>query len=347
MVLDDLLHQNGAWLKAEGPHASIVISSRIRLARNIGNLPFPHWASKEQKNQIVDLCAGLSGDLQKIEENMLVKIPELSDADRLLLVERHLMSREHMKPDAGRAAIIFKSEVCAIMVNEEDHLRLQVMMSGFDLDKAYTLVNKLDAGAEKFFTFAFDHELGYLTACLTNVGTGLRASCMLHLPCLVWSKQMQKILQAILKLGLTARGFYGEGTEATGDFFQISNQVTLGFSETEIIDNLKKIIAQVIEQEMRARESFIAHNRLEVEDRIWRAYGTLKNAHIINSQETIDLLSSVRLGIDLGIIKNVTVQDLNYLFIFTQPAHLQKLRNKQLTPEERDLERARLIREKI
>ncbi len=347
MILDDFLQQTGAWLKAEGPYANIVVSSRIRLARNLANIPFPHWASKEQKEQLVELCVPLAEKLSAAEAHVLLKIPALNETDRLFLVERHLISHEHMKPEAGRAIIVSKSEVSSVMINEEDHLRLQVMMSGFDLDKAWTMVNKLDAETEKFFKFAFNDELGYLTACLTNVGTGLRGSCMLHLPCLVWSKQIQKILQAILKLGLTARGFYGEGTEATGDFFQISNQVTLGFQEPEIIDKLKKIIIQVVEQEIRARESFVAHDRLEVEDRIWRAYGTLKNAQIISSQETIDLLSSVRLGIDLGIVKNVGIKSLNYLFLFTQPAHLQKLNNKALSAEERDLERARLIREKI
>jgi len=257
------------------------------------------------------------------------------------------MSREHTVDAESKGLCIGEREVLSIMINEEDHLRIQVMKSGFDLRDAWYLINDIETELGNLLNFAYSMDFGYLTACPTNTGTGMRASVMLHLPSLVMTKQIGKVLQAITKLSLTARGLYGEGTEASGNFFQISNQVSLGQSEEDIIDNIERIIKQIIGHEQSARDALLSNNRNALEDRIWRAYGTLKNAHIINSDETIDLLSLVRLGVDLGLIKEVDRALVNELFIIIQPAHLQKLEKKKLNPNERDVKRAQIVREKI
>ncbi|MCX5687650.1 MAG: ATP--guanido phosphotransferase, partial [Candidatus Omnitrophica bacterium] len=237
--------------------------------------------------------------------------------------------------------------VISIMINEEDHLRMQVMKSGFNLKEAWQIINDIDTELGNSLDFAYSVDFGYLTACPTNTGTGMRASVMLHLPSLVMTKQIGKVLQAITKLSLTARGLYGEGTEASGNFFQISNQVSLGHKEEDIIDNIDRIIKQIVDHEQSARETLLLQNKEALEDRIWRAYGTLKSAHIITSTETIDLLSLARLGVDLGVIKQADRTLINELFVVTQPAHLQKLEKKKLSPNQRDVKRAEIIREKL
>jgi protein arginine kinase len=347
MNLEVLLKQLGEWMRGRGPNSDIVISSRIRLARNLNNLPFSHWATKKQKEQVLDSIKDVLLENEFLKDGMLIFMKELDEIDRAFLLERHLVSHEFIqKPDA-KAVVMSVNEAVSGMINEEDHLRLQVMQSGFNVREALDIATKIDSFLSTKLEYAFSAEWGYLTACPTNAGTGLRASVMAHLPTLVFTKQINKVLQAITKLGLTARGFYGEGTEATGNFFQISNQVTLGQKEEDITDNIERIIRQVVEYEQNARQMLMAQERQRVSDRIWRAYGILKNAYIISSGETIDLLSSVRLGVDLEIIKDINRQQLNELFIFIQPAHLQKLEGKKLSSQERDVKRAQLIRTKL
>ncbi|MBI3312052.1 MAG: protein arginine kinase [Candidatus Omnitrophica bacterium] len=347
MTLDDLLQHPGEWLRGSGSHSDIVMSSRIRLARNLEKDPFPQWAARAAraavKTKIAEAIAG--SDLLKTA--LFLEMKTLSEIDRLLLVERHLVSREHATGSNEKAVLISDREIIAIMVNEEDHLRLQVLQSGFNLPEAWTLLARVNDELEGKLSYAFSSEWGYLTACPTNVGTGMRASCMLHLPCLVMTKQINRVLHAISKLGLTARGLYGEGTEATGNFFQLSNQVTLGVSEEETIDSLERLIQQVMDQEQAARQVLMNQSREALEDRIWRAYGTLKAAHLINSSETVNLLSLVRLGVDLEVIAGVERGLLNRLFIQIQPAHLQKLAGKVLSPTERDSRRAQLLRDSL
>ena len=347
MTLDELVHQTGEWLRGSGERSDIVISSRIRLARNLEGIPFPQWGAKPQRGEArarvteaVKACRFLKGSL-------VLEMKGLSEVDRLFLVERHLISRELATGGNEKAVVVSDREVVSIMINEEDHLRLQVLQSGFNLQEAWTVLEQVNDELEKSLKYAFLPEWGYLTACPTNVGTGMRASCMLHLPCLVVTKQINRVLHAITRLGLTARGFYGEGTEAAGNFFQLSNQVTLGVSEEEIIDNLERLIRQVVEQEEAARKALLAQSKDALEDRIWRAYGTLKSAHLITSNETVDMLSLVRLGVDLGLIPGVERGMVNRLLIQMQPAHLQKLEGRPLTPAERDSRRARLLRESL
>lgn len=347
MKLDALMHQLGEWLKAAGPHSDIVMSSRVRLARNLNKVPFSHWAGKKEKEEVLNLIKDVLSENEFLKGGLLVLMKELDEIERSLLVERHLVSREFIQNPDSKAVAISANEAISGMINEEDHLRLQVMQSGFNVSGAFSLATSIERFLAGRLDFAFSSEWGYLTACPTNAGTGLRASVMLHLPTLVLTKQINKVLQAITRLGLTARGFYGEGTEASGNFFQISNQVTLGQKEEDITDNIERIIKQVVEYEQNARQMLMAQEKQRVSDRIWRAYGILKNAYIISSSETIELLSSVRLGVDLGIIKDITRSRLNELFIFIQPAHLQKLEGRKLTPQERDVKRAGLIREKL
>ena len=262
------------------------------------------------------------------------------------MLERHLISRELASKGPYKAAMIGENEVVSLMVNEEDHVRLQVLESGFSLPEVVSIAKRIDNELAKILSYAFSCEFGYLTACPTNTGTGLRASVMLHLPLLVMTKQITNVINTIAKLSFTTRGFYGEGTEASGNFFQVSNQVTLGRPEEEIVENILKVIAQIVTYERSAREKFYNQEKLALEDQVFRSYGMLQNSRVINSKEAIELLSNLRLGVDLGII-DIKVKQINELLLYIQPAHLQKLEGKKISAKERDIKRAELIRERI
>jgi len=345
--INDLLNHTSEWLKGTGPHSDIVISSRIRFARNLEKVPFPHWANKKQSKQVLDMVEQVLAGQDCLKHCSFFKLADLDSVDKQFLVERHLMSYEHAQKSDSKAVIVDEDEVVAVMVNEEDHLRIQVMQSGFNLFEAFAVINRIDDAFAKNFTYAFSPEWGYLTACPTNTGTAMRGSVMLHLPALVMTRQINQVLAAIAKLSFTTRGLYGEGTQATGNFFQISNQVSLGQSENDIIQSINNLIRQIIEQESQCRETLLASNRGMLEDKISRSYGILKSAHIITSQETTELLSLVRLGCDLGLIKDINRRHVNELFLLIQPAHLQKIEDKKLTSQERDIKRAELIRSKL
>jgi len=347
MKLDDLLNHGSEWLKGTGPNADIVISSRIRLARNLDKLAFPHWANKKQSEEALGIINEALAKTDYLKRSIIFNLADLDSVDKQFLVERHLMSHEHTQKTDHKAIVIDEEEVLAIMINEEDHLRIQVMQSGFNLFEAWGIINKIDDCLAKELSFAFLSDWGYLTACPTNTGTGMRGSVMLHLPALVMTRNIDRVLAAIAKLSFTTRGLYGEGTQATGNFFQISNQVSLGHSEEGIIENINGLIRQIIEQENQAREVMLSKNKAALEDRINRSFGILKSARIISSQETIELLSMLRLGSDIGLIKDINRCSINELFIITQPAHLQKIENKKLSSQERDIKRAELIRQKL
>ncbi len=347
MKLDYLLKQTCEWLKGTGPNSDIVMSSRVRLARNVEDFPFSHWANKKQERDAAELLSGALKATDFLKTGHLISMAEIDDVDKQFLLERHLISREHIVHPEYKAVMIGDKEVVSVMINEEDHLRIQVMQSGFNLQECWRIASRLDDSLHKKIKFAFHNEWGYLTACPTNTGTGLRASVMLHLPSLVMTKQIGRVLQAIGKLGMTARGLYGEGTEAEGNFFQISNQTTLGSAEADIIDNLERIIRQVIGHEENARKTLMKQNRDLLQDKIWRASGTLKSAHIINTKETLSLLSMVRLGVDMGLLTDMDRRAVNELFILTQPAHLQKIEGKVLNQAQRDVRRASLIRRRL
>lgn len=347
MNIDDFLKQDPEWLKATGPNSDIVMSSRARLARNLDKIPFSHWSKKKDLENVLGMVKDAVGSVDLLKGAIFIRLKELSEVDRLLLVERHLMSPEHASDVEYKALIVDPKEIVSIMVNEEDHLRLQVLRSGFNLGEAWKIIDEIDTALSKELPFAYSPKWGYLTACPTNTGTGLRGSIMLHLPALVFAGQISKVLQATAKLGLNVRGLYGEGTEAIGNIFQVSNQVSMGLTEDELIDNIERIITQIISREDSTRKNIMVKNREELVDRVWRAHGTLKGAHIITSNETVTLLSVIRLGADLGIMKNIDRAKINELFILTQPAHLQKREGKVLNSKDRDIKRADLIRERL
>jgi protein arginine kinase len=347
MKLNDFINHGSEWLKSTGPNSDIVISSRIRLARNLEKIPFPHWANENQSANVLNTIREAAGKINYLQGSAVFNLADLDSVDKQFLIERHLMSHEHAQKTDHKAVIIDGEEILSVMINEEDHIRMQVMQSGFNLFEAWNIINKIDDSLAKELNFAFLPDWGYLTACPTNTGTGMRGSVMLHLPALVMTTQISRVLAAISKLSFTTRGLYGEGTQATGNFFQVSNQVSLGHSEGDIIENINSLIRQIIEQETQARDILLTKNKPLLEDRVSRSFGILKSAHIITSQETIELLSMVRLGCDLGMIKDIDRRIVNELFITTQPAHLQKLENKKLSSQERDVTRAELIRNKL
>jgi len=347
MKINDLLSRTSEWLRGTGPNSDVVISCRIRLARNLDKYPFPHWANKKQGQEALEMIEEGIKKVDCLKRTTSFKLAELDSLDKQFLVERHLMSLEHAQKTDHKAVVIDDEEIISIMINEEDHLRMQVIQSGFNLFEAWNIINQIDDSLAKELPFAFLVDWGYLTACPTNTGIGMRGSVMLHLPALVMTRQVDRVLAAIGKLSFTTRGLYGEGTQATGNLFQISNQVSLGHSEYEIIENINGLIRQIIDQEKQAREIMFSKNKPILEDRISRSLGILKNARIISSQETIELLSMVRLGCDVGMVKDIDRLKINELFIITQPAHLQKIESKKLSSEERDLKRADLIRQKL
>ncbi|MCI0378171.1 MAG: protein arginine kinase [Gemmataceae bacterium] len=348
MNLDSLTQSNGEWLRGSGPEADIVISSRIRLARNLSSFPFSSRASTHQKAEIEQM---LKDRLVKLEaESRLdyLPLPALTPLDRQLLVERQLISRELANADGPRGVAVANQETVSVMVNEEDHLRLQAMRSGFALDEAWTDIDRLDDLLEERINYAFSEEFGYLTACPTNVGTGMRSSVMLHLPALVLTKQIEKVFRALQKINLAVRGLYGEGSRASGDFYQISNQVTLGKSETTILTEIREVIPQIISYERQARSTLTRESRQALHDRVNRAVGTLRSATMMTSEETMDLLSSVRLGVNMGLLEDtISIPTVNELFLQTQPAHLQKLMGASLDGEERNSARARYLRNRL
>ncbi len=347
MDLKSFIDSPCEWLKATGPDHDIVMSSRVRLARNLEGYPFSQKLSKDERKTLIEEVKLSAQSSTKLKNAFFVETQNLNEMDRRFFVERHLMSVEHANNKDNVGLCFTKTESVSVMVIEEDHLRIQVIQSGFDLMKCWKLIDQVDNQLEKKLSFAFDNTLGYLTACPTNVGTGLRASCMLHLPCLVMTKQINKVLQALSKLNLAVRGLYGEGTEASGNFFQISNQSTLGQSEIDIIDGFEKVIRQIIDNEREARKTLSEKKQQKFFDQIWRALGVLKSARIMTSKEATGLLSMLRLGMDIEVIKGLNRKNLNELLIFAQPAHLQKRKGKTLNPDERDIERATLIRETL
>ena len=347
MKLSDLQSSSGEWLGGTGPEADIVISSRIRLARNLRGQPFLSSADEQQFGQLERLIresmenAAMPGGMSYFG---MQTMPML---DRQFLVERHLISREHAYGKGPRGVGLAVDETVSVMVNEEDHLRIQGLCSGLQLREAWSRVDAVDTGLENGLKYAFSTEFGYLTVCPTNAGTGLRASVMLHLPALVMTRQIDKVFQAVSKIGLIVRGLYGEGTQASGDFYQISNQSTLGKSEIAIIENIEVVIPKIIEYEKTVRNNLMNQKHEVMEDKVWRAYAMLKYARVITSEETMDLLSAVRMGVSLGIIQDIKMSTINELFLFTQPAHLQKQKEAQLDEFERDMVRASYIRKKL
>ena len=347
MKFSNVMSTGGEWLRGEGPHHQIVISSRVRLARNLRDRPFPGWGKKPARIEVLELIRPRVEELPEMQDSFSELLQDLSALEKQVLVERHLISREHAAKGVGSAVVMNRRQTLSIMINEEDHLRMQSIRSGLQLKQAFKLVDKVDSALENKLDFAYDQKLGYLTACPTNVGTGMRASAMLHLPGLVLSELINQVIQAVSKIGLAVRGLYGEGTEAMGNLFQISNQTTLGEKEDEIIARLSKVIETIIDKEHDARQVLIQKRSNTLWDQIGRAYGVLTYAHAMTSKEALNLLSIIKLGVDLGAFPEDRRLPIDELFIDTQPAHLQKSSQQKLNAEERDHLRAQIIRERL
>ena len=334
-------------LRRHGPHDRIVMSSRVRLARNLRDAVFPGWAKKPDRVRVLELIRPAVENLPEMREAFSETMENLTALDKQILVERHLISREHAAKSIGSGLIFNRDETFCVMINEEDHLRMQALLPGFQLRQAWNAIDQLDSELEHKLAYAFDNELGYLTACPTNLGTGIRVSAMLHLPGLVLAEQINAIIQSVNKLGLAVRGLYGEGTEALGNVFQVSNQMTLGENEIAIVERLEKVLSQIIEHEENARQTLLEKRPKAVYNHIGRAYGILANAHSISSKETMNLLSLMRLGVDLDLFPGMDRTLVDELFLVTQPAHLQKRISDKLSAEERDLIRADMLRERL
>ena len=340
MKLEDLARRCGEWLRGSGPESDIVISSRIRLARNLADFPFVRQCDNPNRAAIQKALCDAVEEEKSLTDVSYFDVDGLQSVDRQFLVERQLISREMADADGPRGVAINDGEQFSLMINEEDHLRIQVMNSGLDLESAWKQIDRIDDLIEERVTYAYHDSLGYLTACPTNVGTGMRVSVMLHLPALVITRQLEKVFRALQKINLAVRGLYGEGSQAMGDFYQISNQITLGRSEDELISQVAEVVPAMIEYERQARATLVNDAQKDLHDRVSRAYGTLCSAQTISSEETMMLLSSVRMGVNLGLIKDIEIPIINQLFIHTQPAHLQKLRGSELDTADRNIERA-------
>ena len=347
MRLNDLVTSGHSWMQGNGPDSDIVFSSRVRLARNLADCIFPNRATPNEKAQVLERILTAVKKLDHFKGGLTLRMDELEDIDKQFLAERYLISRELAGAGAGSAAVVSPDQSMSLMINEEDHIRFQVLLSGFRLRECFEIASQIDEALEKRLEYAYSPKLGYLSACPTNVGTGIRVSAMLHLPALILLRQIEQVLQAIIKLGLAVRGLYGEGTEWFGNLFQISNQVTLGRTEEELIASLEKVIRQVVQSEKNARASLLKSKSEVLYDKVGRAAGILRSAHIITSRETIDHLSTLRMGIDMSLVEGLDRRSVNELFILTQPAHLQKISGKTLDAAVRDVERGTLLRQRL
>jgi len=347
MKLFEFLVSPAECARRRGPEDRIVTSSRVRLARNLKDLPFPVWAKKPDRLRAMERIRPAVESLPVMKDAYSESIDRLSSLEKQILVERHLISREQAAKGPGSGLVLSRDETISVMINEEDHLRMQALLPGLQLKETWRIMDQFDTRLEEKLPFAFDRKLGYLTACPTNLGTGIRVSAMLHLPGLVLNENMGQIIQSVNKLGLAVRGLYGEGTEAFGNIFQISNQRTLGEDENRIVQRLEKVIGQVIEHEENARATLLERKPKVVLNHIGRAYGILSNAHSISSKETMNLLSLLRLGMDLGLFPGIERVLVDELFLLTQPGHLQLQSTDNLSAEDRDLRRADMLRERL
>jgi len=336
------------WMNRDGNESNIVISTRVRIARNLVEYPFPILATDQQSEEVLNGFEQVLNDerMQPFGQLHPIELDDLDDLDKQVLVEKHLISPSLVTESRNGAAFISDDESLSIMVNEEDHLRIQCLYPGLQVKEAWEKASAVDDIFEDHVDYAFDDKRGYLTSCPTNVGTGLRASVMIHLPALALTHQIGRILSAVSQVGLAVRGIYGEGSETVGNLFQISNQITLGQSEAEIIDNLYGVVLQIIEHEKSAREKLLSDSRIRIMDRIMRSYGILSYSAVIDSKESAQRLSDVRLGVDLGFV-NVPVHALNELNVMMQPGFLQKKQGGSMSPGERDIYRAEVIREHL
>lgn len=347
-MIESLIQSSGAELtQSRKKAAPVVLSTRVRLARNLATAPFPDRANPAQRGDVLSKCKTILGALPQMEKGVFFDVQSLSDLEKQTLVERHLISRELCESEPGAGVYVRKDQSCSVMINEEDHLRIQFLKTGFNLKSIWKQIDAFDTELEKSFDVAYSPDLGYLTACPTNLGTGLRASVMMHLPGLFITEQMERVVRAVNQLGITVRGLFGEGSDATGHIFQISNQHTLGESESEIVERLGNVLKTVIDHEVNARFKHLEEQRHQMLDKIGRAFGILRNAHGINSNEAMNHLSLMRLAVDFGMLPEQHRADIDRLFIECQPGHVQYAAQAGIEPEQRDIVRAEKLRKEF
>lgn len=348
MLFDELLNHPAKWMVESRDEHDIVLTSRIRIARNLTATPFPGWATRQQRAEILKLSSQEAIQLPAMKGSYYAELSTLNQQQKQLLVERHLISRELAARADGCAVLISRNQNASILFNEEDHLRIQYILPGIQLKKAWNSLSKIDSELEGKLSYAYNTRLGYLTSCPSNLGTGMRASVMMHLPGLVIAEQMQQVVQAAVQLNITVRGLYGEGTEATGNLFQISNQSTLGDSEEQIVERMTRFTSDLAHQEWNARRRLLQSSSLQVKDRVSRAYGLLTNATLLSTQEALGLISFLRMGASLDIFSHQALKHVNKTILNIQPAHLARFSAaEQTTPEDRDQIRASIIRQEL
>jgi protein arginine kinase len=344
MLISSLLETPSELTDSASSKTAIVLMTRVRLARNIIGHSFPGWAKPAQRESVLASCRAAVAAAPQMKRGFNFLLSDLSELERQILVERHLISRELSTTKSGAGVVISRDQAISVMLNEEDHLRIQVLRAGFNLKKAWAAIDGFDSALEEQLDYAFSPELGYLTACPTNLGTAMRASAMMHLPALVISNQMEKVVRAVNQLGMVVRGLFGEGSDASGSIFQISNQTTLGESEADIIKRLGSVLQSIVEHELNAREKLVESDEGKLFDKIGRAYGILQNSHVLSSSEAMNLLSLLRLGIDLGVFPDENRSVIDRLFIEAQPGHLQYAQKGEFDPGQRDVLRAARLR---
>jgi protein arginine kinase len=346
-MFDKMVKNPAGWLKGDGEESSIVLSSRIRLARNVSGLKFPTSADADTREKLLEYFESAMGKSGFLKQGDFLRTEGISNIDGEFLVERHLISPTMRNRLEGAGVYISPTEQVSIMINEEDHLRIQAMSAGLEMDRTMEMAAQFDNEVGRLLEYDYDSDFGFLTACPTNVGTGLRASVLIHMPGLVLTGEIDKIIHKISKMGLSVRGFYGEGTDVMGSLFQISNQTTLGQSESDILESIERVTRIIIGDESTARSQLKEEAFDQFSDKIWRPYGILKHARVLTSEETMNLLSAVRLGLAMGILETPTIETINDILLLSQPAHLIKYYGEDMDADRRDIVRAEMVREKL
>ncbi len=346
-MFETMAKKPAGWINGEGEESSVVLSSRIRLARNISGIKFPNSAEPETREKLLELFDSAVGKSEFLQDGAFYRTSGMDRTNSSFLVERHLISPTMLDHLDGSGVYIAAGEQVSIMVNEEDHLRIQALTSGLEMDRTMELASQYDNEVGRLLEYDYDSDFGFLTACPTNVGTGLRASVLIHLPGLVLTREIEKVIHKVTKMGLIVRGFYGEGTDVLGNLFQISNQTTLGQSENDILEAIERVSRTIIADEATARNRLKEEAYDQISDKIWRAYGILKHARVLSSEEVMNLLSAVRLGLAMGIIDTISIATINDILLLSQPAHLMKYYGEEMDVDRRDIVRAEMVREKL
>ncbi len=346
-MFDDMAKTPAAWLSGEGEESTVVLSTRVRLARNIAGCRFPESADDDTRQRIINYFDSCLARSKVLSSGDYHKASDINELDQNFLIERHLISPAFLNGEAFKALFIDPQARVSVMVNEEDHLRIQALSSGLDSQGSYDLAVKYESEIGRYLEYDYDHDFGYLTACPTNAGTGMRVSMLIHLPGLVLTRDIDKVISHITRSGLVVRGFYGEGSDVLGNLFQVSNQNTLGITEEEVLAHIERITKEIIEKEAAARQRLMDEAEDMIEDKIWRAYGILKNARVLTSDEVMNLLSAVRLGHAMNIIDFLSLSLINDILLLSQPAHLQKYYGHEMDSNRRDFVRAQMVREKL